>query len=361
MGLCLGYLVLLLAVYGYHASVIREYYIAAEEAVWDYVPMRWNQYLNQSLESSARFLVESESQVGSVYAKAFYRQYSDASFRSLIPHDPSLGVLGPILRAEAGDTVKIHFLNRARYSHSLFPYTTRPSRFRLPGQSVGPGEEYMYEWHLPIDTVFPENQSSFVTVYVSKAEPVLDIHAGLLGVLVVYRPGELEFPSPGAMFQRPKGIDREVFAFMSITDEYQSRYLHQTVARLGGSQATLATLKKDPRFRHSLQQFHINGYLYNNNPPVLLDWGSRVRWYVISLGLTVQDIHTAHWHGATLLYHGHRMDVLDMTPISFEVVDMVPDNEGTWLFHCHVASHLDMGMTMLYEVQKLIITGDEGW
>jgi FtsP/CotA-like multicopper oxidase with cupredoxin domain len=30
---------------------------------------------------------------------------------------------------------------------------------------------------------------------------------------------------------------------------------------------------------------------------------------------------------------------------------MVPDNPGTWLFHCHVAPHLIAGMQALFTVR----------
>jgi len=29
----------------------------------------------------------------------------------------------------------------------------------------------------------------------------------------------------------------------------------------------------------------------------------------------------------------------------------VPDNPGTWLFHCHVDEHLDNGMYALFKVE----------
>jgi FtsP/CotA-like multicopper oxidase with cupredoxin domain len=31
-------------------------------------------------------------------------------------------------------------------------------------------------------------------------------------------------------------------------------------------------------------------------------------------------------------------------------VDMVPDNPGTWMFHCHVDDHILAGMQALYRV-----------
>jgi FtsP/CotA-like multicopper oxidase with cupredoxin domain len=31
--------------------------------------------------------------------------------------------------------------------------------------------------------------------------------------------------------------------------------------------------------------------------------------------------------------------------------DMLADNPGTWLLHCHVADHLTAGMTALYTIR----------
>jgi FtsP/CotA-like multicopper oxidase with cupredoxin domain len=31
-------------------------------------------------------------------------------------------------------------------------------------------------------------------------------------------------------------------------------------------------------------------------------------------------------------------------------VDMIADDPGTWLFHCHVADDIDAGMSALYQV-----------
>jgi hephaestin len=44
------------------------------------------------------------------------------------------------------------------------------------------------------------------------------------------------------------------------------------------------------------------------------------------------------------------MDVVSLLPAGMLVADMVPDNVGTWLFHCHVADHLAAGMQTRYRV-----------
>ncbi len=46
-----------------------------------------------------------------------------------------------------------------------------------------------------------------------------------------------------------------------------------------------------------------------------------------------------------------RTDVAALLPMGMAIAEMVPDNPGTWLFHCHVASHLMMGMQSVYTVQ----------
>jgi FtsP/CotA-like multicopper oxidase with cupredoxin domain len=33
-----------------------------------------------------------------------------------------------------------------------------------------------------------------------------------------------------------------------------------------------------------------------------------------------------------------------------QVADMVPDDVGTWLYHCHVNDHITAGMQALYTV-----------
>jgi FtsP/CotA-like multicopper oxidase with cupredoxin domain len=38
------------------------------------------------------------------------------------------------------------------------------------------------------------------------------------------------------------------------------------------------------------------------------------------------------------------------------VADMVPDNPGEWLFHCHTGPHLVAGMQAVYSVEPVAST-----
>jgi hephaestin len=94
----------------------------------------------------------------------------------------------------------------------------------------------------------------------------------------------------------------------------------------------------------------INGYMYGNGPMMTMKKGERVRWYLVSLGGAV-DGHTPHWHGNNVVYRGHRTDVVPLAQAQMETADMVPDNIGIWMYHCHVDEHMAMGMMTRYTVE----------
>lgn len=57
--------------------------------------------------------------MGSKYTKAVFRAYTDSTFTKKAPHDPHLGILGPILRAEAGDKIVVNFKNKLPFNASV--------------------------------------------------------------------------------------------------------------------------------------------------------------------------------------------------------------------------------------------------
>jgi hephaestin len=69
------------------------------------------------------------------------------------------------------------------------------------------------------------------------------------------------------------------------------------------------------------------------------------------------DLHTPHWHGNTVIAAGMRTDAVTLLPASMVVADMVPDNPGIWLFHCHVSDHITAGMQTRYQVLPPVQSG----
>lgn len=74
------------------------------------------------LRHASVFLERGPDRIGSVYKKAMYRQYTDATYSQQAPRPPWLGFLGPILRAEVDDVIVVHLKNFASRNYSMHPH-----------------------------------------------------------------------------------------------------------------------------------------------------------------------------------------------------------------------------------------------
>ncbi len=94
----------------------------------------------------------------------------------------------------------------------------------------------------------------------------------------------------------------------------------------------------------------INGRSYAGNTPTLrAKVGQRVAFYVFALD---NDFHTFHLHGHrwTDPDGGLVVDNKTIGPGDVMTAQFVEDNPGRWFYHCHVFSHLHMGMNGWYVV-----------
>lgn len=82
----------------------------------------------------------------------------------------------------------------------------------------------------------------------------------------------------------------------------------------------------------------INGYVFGNLPGIQLCQNRAVAWHLFGMGNEV-DIHSAFFHGNTLLDRGHRTDTLSLFPATFVTAEMVPRVKGKWLLSCQVNDH----------------------
>ena len=107
-------------------GVTRTYYIAADEVVWDYAPSGANAAEGRPFNAFEKPWMEAGPHVaGRKAKKALYREYTDATFTTLKPRAPEwehLGFLGPLVRAEVGDTIKIVFRNNAKFPAAVHPH-----------------------------------------------------------------------------------------------------------------------------------------------------------------------------------------------------------------------------------------------
>lgn len=108
------------------AGKTHVYYVAADEVNWDYAPTGRDEAMGHQFDALQKGFTESgPHQIGRVYKKAIYREYSDDTFTVLkqrTAEDAYLGLLGPVLRAEVGDTIKVIFKNNATHPFSMHPH-----------------------------------------------------------------------------------------------------------------------------------------------------------------------------------------------------------------------------------------------
>eukprot|EP01095_Lingulamoeba_sp_RSL-Kostka_P010061 TRINITY_DN3543_c0_g1_i4.p1 TRINITY_DN3543_c0_g1~~TRINITY_DN3543_c0_g1_i4.p1 ORF type:complete len:359 (+),score=131.70 TRINITY_DN3543_c0_g1_i4:52-1128(+) len=326
----------------------RNYYIAAEEIQWNYAPSGMDNFAQLPLEESedaSTFFEQNNERIGGTYIKALYIGYTDDTFTERIERkreEQHLGFLGPVIYGEVGDTLKIHFLNRCTRPYSIHAQGIKTNRddegASVPGNpnpnsggnSVEPGEEHVYTWNIPTRSG-PSigDWSSSVWIYTSHVDVVKDSNSGLLGAVVITRHGMADNDG------KPKDVDKELFTLYSVFDENQSHYLEDNIRTFIGPNVSLDDVDSDG-FQESNLMHGINGYLYINGGPNEVTQGERARWYLLSLGTEV-DIHTAHWHGQTLINSfGHRVDVSVILPATVDVLDMYGDNPGIWFMHCMI-------------------------
>ncbi len=353
---------------------VHTYYIAADEVEWDYAPSGIDQMLGMSFDTRAKTYMErGPHRIGKVYHKAIYREYTDATFTKLKPRPPEwehAGILGPILRTEVGDTIKVVFKNNATQPYSMHPhgvfylkdsegtaYNDGSSSADKLGGAVPPGETYTYTWLVPERAgPGPNDPGSLVWLYHSHVNELKDVNAGLVGAIIVTARGKAK---PDG---KPKDVDRECITMFMIFDENQSWYLDKnTQTYVGDPNGTnkAESILADPEGKFSVNgtgfadanlRSSINGYQYANLPMMTMKKGEHVRWYLVTIGFGF-NFHTPHWHGNTVLQDGKRTDVVALSPAQMVTVDMIPDDPGVWLYHCHVSDHMEAGMIARYEVK----------
>lgn len=334
----------------------RNYYIAADEVAWNYAPAGTNMFTGTPFDDEAKKFVQAgPDRIGSTYTKCLYHGYTDATFSQQVPRPAAeqyLGFLGPVIRAQVGDTVHLTFRNNCSFPASVHPhgvfyqkkdegaqYNDGRSAADKAGDAVAPHQQYDYTWQVPERAgPGPMDGSSVMWMYHSHTDEAPDVYSGLIGPMEITARGKAR---PDGS---PHDVDREFFSLFMVMDENQSHYLEAERTKLASPPAA-----DDADFQESNKMHSINGYLYANGPTMTMRQGQRVRWYVMSMGNEV-DLHTPHWHGNTVTANGMRTDTVSLLPATMITADMVPDDPGMWGFHCHVSDHILAGMLARYEV-----------
>ena len=349
---------------------VRTYYVAADEVEWDYAPSGVDHMTGKPYDAYAKVHTErGPHRIGTKYRKAIYREYTDESFSTLKPRradEAYLGIVGPVLHAEVGDTIKVVFRNNASHPYSMHPHGVAYDKSSegtayggVPWQQTGvaaPGKTITYTWDVP-ERAGPRatDPSSVVWLYHSHVEEPKDVNAGLIGALVITRSGSAR---PDGS---PKDVDHEFVALFMAYNENQSWYLQHNIDTYTSDPKGIKTddiLPVDEAGHYMLTgsgfgdtsiKWSINGYIFGDMPMMKMKRNEHVRWYLVTIGDGF-NFHTPHWHGNAVTFGGETTDVVSISPAQMLTADMVPDKAGVWMFHCHVSDHMAAGMMTHYEV-----------
>lgn len=344
------------------AGSTHTHYIAAEHVDWDYAPTGTNLITGQPFSPLDETWVKSgPDRIGRVYRKSLYREYTSADFSELKRRPPEwehLGMLGPLLRAEVGDTIVVVFRNDTDYPVSLHPhgvfYTKSSegapsaddtSEADRADDAVPPGGMHTYVWPVP-ERAGPADgdPSSILWMYHSHVHEEQDVPAGLMGPMIVSRRGATKADGT------PEDVDREFVVSFHEIDENLSPHLEHNIQTYASDPESVNRAEIFFWFPFGLSNFmeSMNGFTFGHLPGLTMREGERVRWYLMAN--TNFEVHAPHWHGNTVVLNRMRTDVTSLMTMGMQVADMVPDNPGKWLFHCHVKEHLMAGMQAQYTV-----------
>jgi FtsP/CotA-like multicopper oxidase with cupredoxin domain len=279
---------------------VREYWIQAEKTAWNIVPTHRDAVLDVPIKGRTTF-------------KALtYRAYTPNFGKPLTPG----GMPGPILEAEVGDTIVVNFRNRSGAPATMHPHGVFYSvdmdgaykgKYTTPSGFVENGRSFQYVWQ-----AVPGTQGAWPYHDHGPLCP-LPVFKGLFGALIIREPGAV-IP------------DREYFIMLHSFSNVET----------GIDQSFMC----------------INGKAYAGNTPTLTaKVGETVAFHVFGMD---DNFHTFHIHGHRWVDPdgGQIVDNKEVGPAESLSLQFVEDNPGRWMYHCHVFTHMMMGMIGWYVVTE---------
>ena len=278
------------------SGVRREYWIRAEEVRWNIVPTGRDEMMAERVKGRTTFRA---------YA---YRRYTPGFAKPMGPAT----IPGPRIVANTGDQIVVHFQNKLRAPVTMHPHGVfygpemdgaYKGRFTDPGGFVQRNRTFTYVWEAREGT-----EGAWLYHDHGPMDP-LPLFKGLFGTMIIRKAGD------------------------PVPDVEQSLAFH--------SFAPLATGLGRPFSC-------VNGRSFaGNTPTVRTRLGQNVALHVFGID---DEFHTFHVHGHrwTDADGGRVIDNKTFGPGDAFTVALTEDNPGRWFYHCHVFSHLHMGMNGWY-------------
>ncbi|KAM3910490.1 coagulation factor VIII-like [Leptodactylus fuscus] len=318
-------------------AITRVFYIAAEEHLWNYK----DGTVFSEEEEERPFLRQPGSQI---YKKALFVEYTDESFTDIKPKEDLTGLLGPTIRVETFDNVVIHFKNLASIPFSLHGvgvsygkrsegagYNDGTGKLEKADDAVPPGQSYTYIWKIPENYGPAESDPICLTsAYYSHSNSSYDINSGLVGAILICKPGSLT--EEGHQY----GVQEKIIA-LAVFDEGHSHYTQDV----------------------NVEPLHtINGWLNGSIPEQYVCLKKPIHFHVIGFG-THFEIHSLSLERHSFVIRDHRVPVLSVTAFSFLTAIVHPGEKGVYKLSCQTWTHPEGNMTSLIRVEECVTESEK--
>ncbi|CAN9515036.1 unnamed protein product [Ophioblennius macclurei] len=319
---------------------VTHYYIAAVEIGWDYI------YLDEADPTADE---RRSKEIPQKYIKAVYREYTDSTYTTPKERAAWTGIQGPVISAQPGDKVVIHFKNLASQPYSISPvgisyskqsegagYDDSTAGQEKEDDAVSPGGYYEYVWHISHEDGPTINDPDCLTyTYSSQVDTVRDVNSGLIGALLICKSGVLTE-------SRQRKSPAFVLLF-AVFDETKSWY---------GEVGERVSREKFKRTQGRKEYHTINGYVNSTLPGLIMCQGrTPVFWHLIGVG-TAPEIHSIRFQDHSLQVLTHRKLTMEVTPLTFITAEMRPTTIGRFLISCQINAHQHDGMEAMFTVEK---------
>ena len=318
------------------AGQTRTYFIAADDVVWDFAPSGKNQATGQPFNEEASFFaMPGPMSLGHVYKKSLFREYTDATFKTLKPRPRRVGAPRACWARSCAPRSATRSRSSSRTTDSTgtacirtASSTTKDSEGaeyndgtgKQADDAVSSRRDAHLQWPVPERAGPGARREQLDHLDVSLAHRrEKDVNSGLIGPMIVTAKGQA---SPDGS---PKDVDREIVAGFLEVDENLSWYIDDNIKTYAGPKGIAD--QEDRQLRGSVVYVAnlketINGYVYGNTPGFTMQKGQKVRWYLMAS--TNFEIHSPHWHGNTVVARHMRTDVAPLLPMDMVVADMDP-------------------------------------
>ncbi|XP_012658052.1 coagulation factor V [Otolemur garnettii] len=305
---------------GADAAQLRQFYVAAQHVSWSYYhPEPANLSLNPFATS---------------FKKIVYREY-DAYFKKEKPRSSISGLLGPTLYAEVGDTMKIHFKNKADKPVSIHPQGIKYSKFsegasyadhtypvERMDDAIAPGQEYTYEWIISEDSgPTPDDPPCLTHIYYSHENLIQDFNSGLIGPLLICKEGTLSEDGTQKM------VDKQHVLLFAVFDESKS-----------WSQS-------------SSLMYTVNGYVNGTMPDIMLCAYDHVSWHLIGMS-SGPEMFSIHFNGQVLEQNHHKVSAITLVSATSTTANMTVSTGGRWTVSSLTPKHLQAGMQAYINIEN---------